>query len=432
MRTQAIGNGLLTARIPDSLATVLAALQLQGADLEKLASMNDAGWQRILAVCERTHLTLPLALRSSSGFPAWVQERLRGNLADAAGRFVLAQTTYREIAATLNDAGIPYLVLKGFTQTPDFVKAPQFRMQSDIDLYTRTEFLTKAVSALESIGYESSSQTEMYQLSDHVPTLTRFGGWKPDSNQFDPEMPPPIDLHFCLWNERVSLVELPEVDDFWKRRIERRLGQLSFPALVATDHLGYFALHILRELFGGGGQVLHHARELASFLHERAQDVAFWREWQSLHSPRLRQIQAIPMALSGAAFSSRLPTAIQEEIELLPATQRSWMETCGGNLLTKAFDRTRDGRLLQLQLADSGRRRLLWNTMSPGTISSPKKVAVWPQHAVIPPIRHKRRLGKYPAYLASRIYLNSMAVLRVLANGLTILTTAGRRRTHYQ
>src|SRR5581483_7150600 len=105
--------------------------------------------------------------------------------------------------------------------------------------------------------------------------LTRYRDWKPIPGAYDTEMPLALDVHHCLWNPAVSLIQLPEVDNFWNRRVERKLGALSFPALSPVDHLGYFALHVLRELFAGG-RVLHHAHELATFLHKRADDAAFW------------------------------------------------------------------------------------------------------------------------------------------------------------
>ncbi|HZZ39259.1 MAG TPA: nucleotidyltransferase family protein [Acidobacteriaceae bacterium] len=425
MRAQLIGNGLLMARLSEHRAAVLAALQLQGASTEALLSFDDAAWQQVLTFCDRMKLTLPLALRSSRGFPVWVNERLMENLTNTARRFVSVQATYREMAAALDCAGVPHLVLKGFTQSPDFVKAPQCRMQSDIDLYTDTAHIPAGVQALEGIGYESSGTAETYRQADHVPTLTRYREWRPGSSPYDPEMPLAIDLHYCLWNAAVSMIQLPEMEDFWKRRIERKLGELSFPALARVDHLGYFALHMLRDLFAGA-QALHQALELATFLHERTDDVVFWTEWQALHSPRLRRMEALSFALAGAVFSSRLPEAIHEEIARLPAQQRRWIETCGGNLLATTFARNRDGRLLQFLLADSPamRRKILWNAVLPTTISSPQSVASWPEHAVMPQLQHRRWLGRYPAYLVSRISLNSAAIFRLVANGLLVFLSS--------
>jgi hypothetical protein len=434
MRTQLIGNGLLAARVPEALAAVLAAFQLQGADAEELLSRDDAGWREVLLLCDRMQLTLPLALRSSRRFPSWVSERLMENLADTARRFVRVQAAYREAAGALASADVPQLVLKGFTQSPDYVKAPQFRMQGDIDFYTPREKVRGAVEALEAIGYEPAGPAEDYRHADHPPTLIRFRGWKRGPNLFDPEMPLALEVHHCLWNSEESLIRIPEVDDFWKRRVDRELGGLSFTSLHRVDQLGYFALHLLRDTFGGQ-RVVHHALELATFLHERADDTVFWKAWEALHSPRLRQIQAVAFMLAGSAFSSRLPDAVHEQIERLPAEKRVWVEMCGGTLLAETYPRNRDGRLLQFLLSESqgARRRVLWKAMSPGAIASPRKVASSPEHPA--PGRGKQRgFWRYPAYLASRISFNSAAVLRFMANGLIVLgsSLAGRREARSQ
>jgi Uncharacterised nucleotidyltransferase len=421
MRAQPIGNGLLVARVPEHLAAVLAALQLQGSSVDGLISLDDAGWREVLALSDRMQLTLPLALHRSKEFPAWVNERLIGNLADVARRFGRVQAAYCEGAEALDRAGVPHLVLKGFTLSPDFVKSPQFRMQGDIDFYTPREHTHVARDALEAIGYEPVGPAEDYRNSDHAPTLIRFGGWRWRGNLFDPEMPLAVEVHNCLWNAQVSLISLPEVDDFWTRRISRRLGDMSFCSLDLIDQLGYFALHLLRDLFQSQ-RVVHHALELATFLHERSDDTIFWREWGMRFSPRLKQIQAVALSLSGAGFSSRMPDAVEEQIHCLPKEQRAWIEICGGDLLTEAFRRTRDGRLLQFLLSNSAgaRRTILWKALSPGVIASPTKVANQPAHPGEPPIRQRRRFLRYPAYLTSRIFLNGAAVLRLITNGLTV------------
>jgi Uncharacterised nucleotidyltransferase len=421
MRAQLIGNGLLTARVSNDVAAVFEALQLQAPSLDRLLSLNDRRWQQVLCYCDRMQLTLPLALRSSERFPSWVGERLKQNLADTTERFALVQATYREMAAVLARAGIPYVVLKGFAQSPDFVKTPQFRMQGDIDFYVPREKMTLAVRALEAVGYEAAGGVEAYRTADHHPTLVRFGGWRWRGNRFDPEMPLALEVHYCLWNEALSLIPLPEIDDFWNRRIERKLGELSFPGLSVIDHLGYFALHVLRNLFAGD-PVLHHTLELATFVHQRADDTAFWTEWQALHSSRLRQIQLVALALAGAAFSSRLPDPVREQIARLPAERRQWIESCGGDLLAGTFSPTRDGRLLQFLLSESPqtRRKIVWKALSPGVIPTPRKVASRSGPPGAPRPREKQLLWRYPAYLASRSFLRSAALLRLVAHGLTI------------
>jgi hypothetical protein len=421
MRARLIGNGLLTARVSDDVAALLDALQLQGASMDRLLALDDTRWRELLRYCDDMRLTLPLALRSYEQFPAWVCNRLRTNLADTAQRFPLVQAAYCEASAALAEAGVPFLVIKGFAQSPDFAKAPQFRMQGDIDFYVPREKAVRAVKALEAIGYEGAGPEEDFQKADHHPTLIRWGNWKWRENRFDPELPPALEVHHCLWNAAVYLIPLPEIDEFWNRRVDRKLGDFSFPALSAVDHFGYFSLHVLREMLSGG-RALHNALELATFIHGRADDAAFWTEWQGLHSPRLRQVESIPAALASAAFSSRLPDALREQIDRLPAEQRAWIESCGGDMLAASFGRTRDGRLLQFMLSESPRtrRKILWRALLPGAIASPRRVGTRSGYPGGPRPGPVRLLWKYAAYVTSCSFFHGTAILRLVATGLRL------------
>src|SRR5258708_37215177 len=139
------------------------------------------------------------------------------------------------------------MVLKGFAQAPDYVKAPRLRMQSDLDLYCPQHMIQGAQAALQSIGYQPE-ETLDYSRADHLPSMIRAGDWQWRGNPFDPDMPLSIELHFTLWNESVSFIPVPEVDSFWERRTKRVIDGVVFTAFISVDGLGYLALQILRNL----------------------------------------------------------------------------------------------------------------------------------------------------------------------------------------
>jgi hypothetical protein len=420
MRAQSIGNGRFTARVPAQFAAVLDALQLHGASSEALRALHDSEWPGLLALCDRANFALPLALRGYRGLPEWVTERLQRNLADSSDRFKRTQSTYVEAATALAGAGVPWIVLKGFTQAPDFSPSPRFRLQGDIDIYTPRQYAASAVHALEGIGYLPNQQ-EDYSLADHPPTLMRFGEWKRSPNLYDPEMPLCMEVHFCLWNHAVWMIPLDEVDAFWGRRIQRNLGSLEFPALDTADHLGYFALHVLREIFGAG-RVAHRLLELATFLDTRSDDARFWQEWRSLHSTELRQAEAVAMALATNWFSATMPLAVREEIDSLSPGLRAWIKDCGDSPLTAMERRTRDGRLLQMLLAQSSlsRWKILRGALSPGVIARPRKFAQRPEDPTQPQKPKRPRYLAYPIYLAHRAWLNGSAILQFVVHGLAL------------
>ena len=425
MRMQAIGNGSLRARIPAPFAAVMQALQLHGADTTILRSLRDEEWRGLLPIIDRSRLALPLAQQAISGLPCWIRERLGNNLADTARHWELVRAAYREAVATLDANGVEYLILKGFTQAPDFVLRPELRWQGDIDFYVPRKHVPVAVRALQEIGYASCYGEENYRHADHVPTLVRFGAWQWKGNFYDPKVPPAVEVHFCLWNNSVSSIAIEEIEEFWDRRSLRRLGNLTFPALHPVDHAGYFALHILRNIFMAESPV-HPMRELATFLDLRASDDDFWKEWTKMHSPRLRSMQAIAFSLAIAWFSCKQHATVKAEIDSLYPPLRRWIETCGSAPLEVLFRRTRDGRLLQYLLADTpvARRKIMAMALHPGRIAGPARVATFGTHPTTTPPKSllmDRYLG-YLAYLFGRTWLNASAILRFLAHAVLLRT----------
>jgi hypothetical protein len=420
MRAWPIGNGVLTARIPREFAALLEALQLHGATTDALLELEHSDWERLLELSDSAHLTLALAQLPSAGFPAWVVDRLQKNLADNALRYERVQALYKEVVSALTRAGVPHLVLKGFTQSPDFVEDPRHRMQGDIDLFCPQGHIASAVAAVEKIGYKPCSDID-YSLADHTPTLDRPGNWVWRGNMFDPDMPLGIEIHFCLWNEAVSLLPLPQIERFWNRGVVRTLGNFSFASLCPVDHLGYLALHILRNVLLGQG-VTHHVHELASFLDRHATDDSFWAEWESTHSPRMRSLQAIAFSLAHTWFSCNCHPAVRMQVDALPSLQKAWLEKFGAAPIEEMFRRTKEGRLLQFMLAEPGTKRwgVLRRAVLPTMIAKPGsptvRSATWKVRGWV----RGNLVLEYLIYLGNRVTANGVAAAQFLWNGLRL------------
>ena len=144
-------------RIPLEVEALIIALQLGEPDTSLLKRLSDDEWTKLFAFAKIANLTLPLALLPMEGFPHWVVERLITNRADNALRFARVKATYREAAEALERAGIEHIVIKGFTQSPDYVADPRLRLQNDIDFFCPPESVEAAYSALTAIGYEPFS-----------------------------------------------------------------------------------------------------------------------------------------------------------------------------------------------------------------------------------------------------------------------------------
>jgi hypothetical protein len=406
-----------TPRIPHEVKSLFIALQLSDPDTSLLKRLSDDEWTSLFAFSKIANLTLPLALLPKDGFPRWVVERLRANLADNALRFDRVKDTYREAAEALERAGVEHMVIKGFTQSPDYVADPRLRLQNDIDILCPSESIEAAHGALTAIGYRPSSIGISYASADHEATLVRDGNWEWRGNSFDPEMPLSIELHFCLWNERVSRIDIPEVDLFWKRRTMREVGGLSFPCLNPADHLGYIALHILRNLFLKDW-IVHHVRELAAFLHHRTDDDIFWRQWVESHSPSLRTFEAVAIYLARGWFGCDLHPLVALEIDRLSFARRSWLQRFSHSTVEHMFEWNKDSLWLQLTFLSSRRER--WRVLRRNLIPIPAAIPTMNSPAVR--LRNKRLVpskgrGIRQQYIA---YLISRSVAHIRADWVTL------------
>jgi hypothetical protein len=393
----------LEQRIPPEFASLLAALQLSNSNTTRLRNLSDNEWTSLLAVCDPAHLTLQIAQLPMEIFPLWVVERLKTNLADNALRFERVKAMYREAAKALDNARVEHVVIKGFTQSPDYVTDPRFRSQSDIDIFCPTESIDAANNVLQAIGYAPSTANISYARADHQPTLVRLGDWEWRGNPFDPEMPLSIELHFCLWNDHISRISVPDAALFWERRTKREVDGLSFPCLNSVDHLAYFTLHILRNLIGSDW-IVHHVRELAVFLHSHADDDTFWSNWQNAHSPSLRSLQSIAIYYARAWFDCCLHPLATAEIDRIPITRQRWLHAFAGSALESMFNQNKDCLWLHLSLLSSrlDKWRIIKRTLIPASIGSIHSLAVRSRNRRLLPVAGRPLWQLYVGYLFSR------------------------------
>ena len=419
MNTPTLETGRSASRIPPEVTALLSAFHLSEPDTAPLKTLSDEKWTSLLAFSDIAHLTLPIAQLPVDGFPCWVVERLRANLADNALRFERVKATYREAAEALGQVGVEHIVIKGFTQSPDYVADPRRRAQSDIDIFCPPASIDAARCALQAIGYRSADTKNDLSCADHGAALVRLSDWQWRGNPFDAEMPLGIELHFCLWNERVSRIRIPETGLFWERRTMREVDGLSFSCLNPVDHLAHLTLHILRNLFLADW-IVHHVHELAFFLHSHAGDETFWQLWNETHSASLRSLEAIAFYYARAWFGCRLHPLPAQEIDRLPPARLSWLLCFSGSALEVMFEQNKDSLWLQLSFLSSRRERwkILKRTLIPARIGSIDSPVVQVRNKRLLPSRGSHLWQQYIAYLISRSAAHGRASISTLRRGL--------------
>jgi hypothetical protein len=344
------------AYIPYQLVAALAALNFQSPQPGELRSIDETGWREFLPLCDKLHLTILLRQKCAGDLPAWVRSRIDQNIRDNKERFERLKVIYFEIANALQDVGAEHLVLKGFSQYPEFVQDPSLRMQGDLDLFCPPESIWIARDALVKLRYEVM-QGLVHQATDHLPAMMRKTVWQWRGDWFDPELPIGVDLHFRFWNAATTRLKLQNLDQFWQRRV-RRQQPFCFPALNPVDSLGYAALHVFHHL-NMGGLNPYQVYELASFLDANSGNDSFWKLWRNWHDESLRRIEAVSFCLATEWFACRVSEEAREEINHLPPAVQEWFKDYRDSPLSGLLFPNKHALWLHLSLLRSPREKLL-------------------------------------------------------------------------
>ena len=402
--------------IPHHVRVMLSSLKFHGAAPEELRTIKDAEWQDLLSRWSLDRFPIPLRQACGDLLPEWVREQIDRDTIGNAERFERIKADYSKVAHAIGNANADHVVLKGFAQWPGYVEHPRFRRQSDIDLYCPPDSIVRAREALSGIGYETVDWVQPGP-SDHIPPMIRKTGWKWRGDFFDPEMPISVEIHFRLWDEQGLHFGPADLDQFWFRRVERKVDDLVFPSLSPVDGLGYFALNVLRDLVRGRPRT-YNLYELARFLNTNAEEKLFWQNWVDLHDETLRPLEAITFRLATHWFACRLPEPVQKEIDSLPAAVNSWFDLYEDSAVTTEFHPNKDLVWLHLSLIDFPRHRrtVLLNRLFPEQITpvDAPYIDKSPESKENRQDSRLRKRARYVGYVASRAAYH----LRVLPSTL--------------
>jgi predicted MFS family arabinose efflux permease len=347
---------------------MLAALQFQNASPEKLRSLTADDWDDLLTRAEFARLMIPLSHTCAEFLPAWVVARVEQNVAATAQRFERIKSDSAAIAMAFDRAGVEHLIAKGFALCPDFVEHPRFRMQSDIDIFCPSHQVERAVLALHALGYETRTDAD-YQLGHHVPPLAKKSNWEWRGDLFDPELPIALEIHFRFSDEVLERFDPQGLESFWHRRAVRQIDEISFPTLSTIDHFGYSALHVVRHLFEGMTPI-YSIYEIARFLDRRAADDNLWNEWQALHDPSTRSLEAVCCKLAQEWFGCRVSPSVQQEIDALPSGVLAWFRIYATSPLEAWFSPNKDSVWLYAAMLrePAERREIVRSQLLPGKL----------------------------------------------------------------
>jgi len=213
-------RGSVKARRGASRAVLLAALRPDTQDLEELAFEHAAhlDWEWILERSQVHKVEALLAHRlcdlKVSPFPDEVRRRLKSGQEASFLRGYWSRETLRRVAGALDEAGVPFVLLKGAFLSEHVYRNPAVRTPCDVDVLVSAHRTIDADKALGSIGY---------RLTGAFPKVVRLAA-EPDQQLHQAyngvirgrevlyapgeKKHLPVDLHWNLWDP-ISLKAKP-------------------------------------------------------------------------------------------------------------------------------------------------------------------------------------------------------------------------------
>ena len=377
--------------LPVYVRAAMRALHLERPELDGLGDLTAADWERLLGWLDRQQMTLLFGQACAGRLPAAVADAMERRLDANRIRLAGLRREYGAIAEALGEAGIPHVMLKGFTHGPPYVPAAELRPQYDLDLLVDPDQLREARRALEGLGF-AAVEERGNPPADHSPPLVRRTGWRWKGDYFDPEIPTVVELHFRLWDAATEGFDLPGLADAWSR------AGGDPPALAPADRAVYASAHALRHLLRGSLKALH--------LYELARVDETWKvdgltervDW------RLATVRALAHQWFGGPPSERLPSSVE-----------AWLESYAASPLTREFRPNKDELWLHLELVQGWRlktaaiRRRLFPLTLPGRLEG--------QYDDSPPglgVRLDRGL-RYTGFLARRAGFHARGAVALAA-----------------
>jgi Uncharacterised nucleotidyltransferase len=404
-------------RIPRNVAAALAAMSfpddVRGQGRAILGVLSDSEWKSLLEFADRSAITLVLGESCREDLPTWLRDRIDRDITRNTERLARLRSELALVSDRLESEHIEFVLLKGFSVGPEYTLDPRLRMHYDFDLFVPQESIESAYRTVLSLGYEPLA-SNVHIPKDHLPTLARKTGWRWQSDPFDPEIPPAVELHFRFWNSEAERLSAPGVEEFWQRRVV----QDGLPVLHPADRLAYAALHLHRHLFHGNARV-NHVYEIARFLETQAENTPFWTGWRKLHSEPVRRLQAVAFRLAVAWFGCRFAPEAAEEVQHLASDVSAWFEYYAASPLEALFHPNKHELWLHLALLDSSRdrRKILFRKILPLTLPAPYGDVFVPAREITFRIRWKHRI-RYAVHLASRTVHHARTLPVMLWHGL--------------
>lgn len=339
--------------------------------------------------------------------PSAIRERMAQAYADNAVRNQYIRQELIELDHLLTKAGVPHLLLKGWSLIETLYPDPAQRVLYDHDFLVPANRAEVGHRALRAAGFRPLPGKDEW-VEKHLPSLWRNDGYLWNGYLFDPLYPRPVELHVRLWEQGWRGLQVRQLPDPWADAPTQIIAGVPMQRLADEAMLIHLAMHFAGHLVEREAR-LNQLLDLARFA-QRSIGLDWELVLHQAEGARVSRFVYASLLLAQQIFGSPLPPPDiwQHLTSVTPRAFRTWLATEGAaDVLTSDFRQRDKGKDYQLTFlaARSMAERL-------GIV----RFAAFPplgQLAVKYKLR-RRWLGPllYPRYVAERAGSYGQGVLR--------------------
>jgi hypothetical protein len=322
--------------IPLREAVFRLCCQAGSAEAAYLLALPENKWKPLLRWLDTSGLALYffdrlIELDLHGSLPPKVLTRLHQNLSDNTQRIGAMAAESESIQMRLQQSGLSYAVLKGFSLSPVSVPKPHLRSQLDHDFLVAEKNADEAKRILEDFGYQlqikSGSSWEFKAETGRAPSL---------KNLYKPGMSRQAELH----------LESPAsaADSMLARSKMISFRGISMPVLSPVDLFIGQGLHVFKHVCSAFSRAAHLV-EFHRHIVARRHEAAFWKEVQEKCADRPDMGLRLGVAI---LLASRMLDPFA------PLALTVWIDTYGTKSVLSSFPGSKSYLLLEQELATAG------------------------------------------------------------------------------
>jgi hypothetical protein len=312
----------------DAVLDVLGFAGETNDHLSKLRGFRAREWDNELTWLHDAGLALYLLqkLRDTNAtdiLPRSILSRLEKNLAANQRRVASMAREFAFLNRKLDDAGVRYAAVKGFSLVPQFCPDASLRHQGDFDYLVDSQSQPKAQHVLEDAGYA----LKKYKKNEFVFLMPSAGAPPSTDEQYEAHAPHAVELHLAFWDSELHGVALTEPEFSVDHVSAQRWQGTVFRTLPEEDAFLLQVIHAFNHILNGWVR-LSALYEIGYFLNQRSAEPLRWEriERRIGNNPLLREIVVVVTELSAYFFRAPLPSTsiIWAEDVRLPV--RIWIQ----------------------------------------------------------------------------------------------------------